>query len=367
MGLTELRISFKEEKRKAIEGASTGVVLLILKDSKIGGLFEYERVEDVKELYEDKNLSYIRDAFIGNRQDVRVGGVLEERTYTPTKVVVYSITPDDTLDKALEVLESVEFNYMCMPSATDEVENPKLIKFVNETLKELGYGANLIVATNQKQDSSSVINFVMDDVTVDKVTYKANDMLPMICGLCAGTPLSQSITYAVIPMLDNIVKKTKDELDTQIDEGKLVLIKKAGKVRVARGVTSLTTTAGNEKDSFKKIKLVRTYKLINNSIRKSITDFYIGKVGNNYDNKCLLIAEISNFLDELAREGIIDKGFSVSIDLDAQKKYLKENGVDVKALTEQALKEANTGSKVFLILRLKGIDAMEDFNISINV
>ena len=145
------------------------------------------------------------------------------------------------------------------------------------------------------------------------------------------------------------------------------MTKEGGNIKIARGVTSLTTPKGNEGDSFKKIKLVRTYKLINNSIKKSISNYYVGKVANNYDNKCLLIAEISNFLEDLARDGIIERGHSVGIDLDAQKKYLKEINANIGSMTDQEIKEANTKAKVFLYIKLKGVDAMEDFYININV
>ena len=107
--------------------------------------------------------------------------------------------------------------------------------------------------------------------------------------------------------------------------------------------------------------------MINNAVKKSITDFYVGKVSNSYDNKCLLISEIKGFLEDLNRSEMIANGFSVNIDMEAQKKYLIEKGVDVKSLSEQELKEFNTGSKVFIVITLKGVDAMEDFYININV
>ena len=53
--------------------------------------------------------------------------------------------------------------------------------------------------------------------------------------------------------------------------------------------------------------------------------------------------------------------------MDTQKKYLKEIGADVDSMSEQELKEANTKSKVFIAIKLKGVDAMEDFYININV
>lgn len=366
MGLTELKISFKEEKRKVLEGTSTSVALLILKDSTVKGLKEYSRFEDVKEKYKADNLMYIEHAFKGNVQDVRVGGFLEERAFTPSKVIVYSIASDDTLDNALSIIENLEFNYMCMPEATDEIENPKLISFIGK-LKDVGYLADLLIVTSKASNSSDVIEFATEDIKEGSTTYTAAKLLPFISGVCAGTPFNQSITHCTIPFVSTIPKKTNEDLNNLIDAGKLVLVKKGGKVRIARGVNSLVTPGENEGNSFKKIKYVRTYKMINNAVRKAITDYYIGKVSNTYDNKCLLIAEIKGFLEDLQRDDIIEADFSVGIDLKAQKEYLTEKGVDIKSLTDQELKEFNTGSKVFITITLKAIDAMEDFYINVSV
>ena len=366
MGLTELKIGFIEEKRRAIEGASTGVVLLLLKETTLTGLKEYTSFDEVKENYTETNKKYIEQAFMGNVQDVRNGTLLEQRAYTPTKVMVYALE-EAGLDTVLEELENEEFNYMCMPEATDEGgENAKLIEFINN-IGSIGYDASLVCATKTPPNSSNVINFELDEIKEGDITYTANSLLAHICGICAGTPLTQSITYCHENLLTNIVKKTDEENDEAIDAGKLILIKKAGKIRIARGVTSLATTNENEGESFKKIKLVRTYKLIGNSIKKVITEFYVGKVSNSYDNKVLLISEIGNFLKLLNNDSLIEEYYSIDIDLEATKKYLKEQNIDYSSFTEQEIKESDTGSKVFLSLSLKGIDAMEDFNIKINV
>ena len=58
-------------------------------------------------------------------------------------------------------------------------------------------------------------------------------------------------------------------------------------------------------------------------------------------------------------------GSSVSIDLAAQEAYLKSTGVDTSKMTEQAIKEADTGSKVFLAASIKILDAIEDIDLTI--
>jgi hypothetical protein len=57
---------------------------------------------------------------------------------------------------------------------------------------------------------------------------------------------------------------------------------------------------------------------------------------------------ISSYFEELAKEQLIEKDFTVAIDMDQQVKYLKSIGVDTSEMNEQQIKEANTKDKVFL-------------------
>lgn len=49
-----------------------------------------------------------------------------------------------------------------------------------------------------------------------------------------------------------------------------------------------------------------------------------------------------------------------------QKQYLESIGVDTSDMDEQAIKEANTGSHVFLKGTISILDAIEDIDIFIN-
>ncbi|HBN6072258.1 TPA: phage tail sheath protein, partial [Clostridioides difficile] len=53
------------------------------------------------------------------------------------------------------------------------------------------------------------------------------------------------------------------------------------------------------------------------------------------------------------------------IDIEAHKKYLKEKGIDYSEMTEQQIKEANTGSYVFIEGNITVTDAMEDLKFKI--
>ena len=105
--------------------------------------------------------------------------------------------------------------------------------------------------------------------------------------------------------------------------------------------------------------------MIQQDIRLTIQDNYIGKVSNSYDNKLQLVTAISVYLQTLAKDGLIEDGFTVGIDVDAQDAWLQEQGVSTVDMSEQEIKEANTGTHVFLQLFVTPIDAMEDVAVDI--
>ena len=255
---------------------------------------------------------------------------------------------------------------MCMPSAevSDVTAIKAFIKKMNEVVK---YKCDAILA-NEKADSEAIINYTAKDIVVGGKTVTTANHIARIAGLIEGTPLHQSVTFATLEDVDSIENLTKEDADTRIDNGELILVREMGKVRVARGVNSLTTLTDTKGNAFQKIKLRKTLNLIHNDLRRVIVEKYIGKIPNTYDNKCVLITEIKNYLDELSSEQLIEKVNEVGIDLIAQKKWLKDNtNLDVNAMTEQEIKEANTQSNVFLAISLKVLDAMEDIQISVEI
>lgn len=162
-----------------------------------------------------------------------------------------------------------------------------------------------------------------------------------------------------------------EEVDTAIDAGKLTLYNDGERVVIARGVNSLTTVTEVETADLQKIKINAIQDQIEGDIYSTINKSYIGNYSNSYDNKCLLITAIKGYLRGLeATEG--GKGWlkadssTMEINVAKQKQYLESIGVDTSEMDEQAIKEANTGSHVFLKGTISILDAIEDVDIFIN-
>ena len=349
MGLPKIDISFKQLAQSAVKRSQRGIVALILKDTTKASLTVFDEGDIPTELTE-ANQSLIKDVLKGS----------------PNKVELYVLGSSDEIAEALTYFEGVEFNLMCMPQGEsgDITAIKSFIKKMNEVVK---YKCDVILA-NEKADSEAVINYTAKNIVVGGKSVTTSNHMARMAGLIEGTPLHQSITFATLSDVDSIENLTKEEADERIDNGELVLVREMGKVRVARGVNSLTTLTDTKGNAFQKIKLRKTLNLIHNDLRRVIVEKYIGKVPNNYDNKCILITEIKNYLEDLSREQLIEKVNTVGIDLIAQKKWLKDNtNLDINNMSEQEIKEANTQSNVFIAISLKVVDAMEDIVVSVEI
>ena len=251
-----------------------------------------------------------------------------------------------------------------MPNA-ETADNTAINTFIKKLNDVVNYKADAILANNVG-NYEGIYNYTASGIKVDGVSIPTDEHVARIAGLIEGTPLTQSITFAPLLEVDEVETLTKEQADARVDAGELILVRESGKIRIARGVTSLTTLVDGKSDIFQKIKLRKITNLIHNDLRKVMVEKYIGKIPNTYDNKCFLITEIIEYLNDLAKEQLIEKAITVGIDIEAQKTWLKANtNLDVNNMSELEIKEANTKDNVFLAISIKLLDAMEDIDIKI--
>ncbi|EJA6785791.1 TPA: phage tail sheath subtilisin-like domain-containing protein [Clostridioides difficile] len=354
-GLVNINIEFKELATSFIQRSQTGIVAIILKDAT-KMYKELTSEDDIPTSLSDDNKKYIKYGFAGATDN--------EKILRPSKVIISTFTEDGKVEDILEELESVEFNYLCMPEAI-EAEKTKIATWIKKIREEESTEAKAVLA-NIKADNEAVINFT-ENVTVDGEEITAEKYTPRIASLIASTPNTQSITYAPLDEVESITKIDKASADAKVQLGELILRRLSGAIRIARGVNSLTTLTQEKGEIFQKIKLVDTKDLISKDIKDIYVKSYIGKVPNIYDNKCLFIIAIQAYLAELAKQELIDSNFSVDIDIEKQKEYLEGKKVDTSKMKEDEIKEANTDSSGFYLIKLKLVDAMEDINISVQM
>lgn len=357
MGLPSITIIFQTAARAVSRRGGQGSVGLIVLDddtATTGKLLTLKTAADVPATLSEANRQYIAQAFVGN-------------VNSPSVVYAYVLAAEaESYDTALAEFSKLDLDWVAGdPAATATLAGE--IKTWVEDAREEDHCVVKAVLPGVAADSEWVVNFAAEDIAVGSKTYAAAGYCARIAGLLAGTPLWQSATYVTLPEVEGLKRKARSALDAEVEAGKLVLFHDGAKVKVGRGVTSLTTTSADKPALLKKIKAVEALDLIRRELRTLVQDEYIGKYANSYDNKCILITAVKSYLNALEDEGILQAGqSSVSIDTDAQRTYLAAQGVDVSRLSESEIRQADTGDKVFLLANVRLLDAIEDVQITVN-
>lgn len=353
MGLPSINIVFQTVGIESIKKSEKGTVALILRDEALSGGMTLYNVTDIPDKLSEANRVYVTQAFDGYINP-------------PRKILVYIIEPDADITGALMYFSTQSFDYLAGPPDLTEEEAETIASWVKS--ERLGDHTAKAVLPNVAADHEGIINFTTDALNAGDMAYTTAQYCARIAGLIAGTPMTIACTYAPLRELSSVARMSKEQLDEAIDAGEFVLFHDGEKVKVGRGVNSFVTTIQGKGAAFKKIKIVEAMDMIQNDIRTTAQDNYIGKYANSYDNKCLLILAIKGYLEELENGGILERGTSiVDIDLEAQENYLKKQGIDTSAMTEKEIRAANTGSFVFLRVTVSILDAIEDIVIRVTI
>ena len=351
-----LSIAFKQRAETAVARSKKGTVALILRDAAADAApltYMLSSASQTVAALGVDNQTAIKRVFKGNADPVK-------------KVLVYVMAAADTITAdcdALKWLALQKFDYLAGPTDLSSDEATAIKTWIIARREE-DHAIYKAVLPNVAADHEGIVNFVASGILVGNDQLDGAAYCGRIAGLIAGTPMNQSVTYAALPEVVDIDRMSGEAMDTAVGAGKLILLHDGEKVKVARGVNSLTTLTG--KDAvWQKIKLVELLDMVQQDLRLTIQDGYIGKFANTYDNKLQLVTAISVYLQALAKDGLIETDFTCGIDVEAQAKWLNENGKHTVDMSEQEIKQANTGTHVFLQLTIRPIDAMEDVAVNI--
>ena len=351
-----LTVAFKQRANTAKSRSQKGTVALLIRDAAANGksqTYILTAPGQIPSALGAANQASIRRAFLGG-------------VNPPRKVLLYVMGAEAEIEEdcaALTWLSTQKFDYLAGPDDLSPTE-AGVIKTWLEKQRGDSHAVYKAVLPNLAADSEGVVNFSAGGILAGGSEYEAAAYCGRMAGLIAGTPMNQSITYAALPEVEDIDRMTTAEMDAAVGAGKLILYHDGEKVKCGRGVNSLTTVTGRS-DVWKKIKIVELLDMLQQDIRLTIQDNYIGKLSNSYDNKLQLVTAISVYLQALAKDGLIEQDFACGIDVDAQDAWLQEQGVSTVEMSEQEIKEANTGTHVFLTVSVTPIDAMEDISVNI--
>lgn len=353
MGLPKINITFSSLAVSVIQRSGRGVVALIVKDDTNKNIQskEYHALADIRSQdWTPANFQYLQDAFLG----------------VPSKVIVERIdTKETNYSAALTRLASKLWNYMAVPgvSAADTPAIAAQVKTWRDNHKKT-YKA---VLANTAADHEGIINFTTEGIQVGlNTTYSALQYTARIAGILAGLPLTRSATFYELPEVKGMKESATPDAD--IDAGKLILVSDGEKIKIGRGVNSLTTTTVSKGVDFKKIKIIEGHDMVQEDIIRTFNDQYAGKVNNSYDNQVLLLTAINGYLKGL-EGGVLDPSADncMGVDVEAQRRAWESIGTDTSSWDNQEVKEQSFQSQVFISGRLKFLDAVEDVTLNIQV
>ena len=381
-GAPQVLISFKTKATTAIARSARGIVVMILKNEKTDVMGQY-RINDVTDIPDTgllpENVDLIKKCLLG----------------TPLRILVYTI-PDDSVDAAtikqadvLKKIVNVKWNYICHPTG-DAQDMEDLASWI-KTMRNNKYKTFKAVVANQEADDKGIINFCTGNIRVlnpeytgsavgeavagvstasaeeQYITYTAAQYTARIAGILAGLALDRSATYY---QLNEVVDcDTYEDIDSLINDGQLLLFDEqdGNGVKIARACNSLTTFTTDVGEDFRYIKIVECIDMITDDIRDTFKTSYVGKYINDYDHKMNFINAILIYFKEL-KGNVLDNSptaiNTVDIDTEAQKDYATLHGDDPSAMTDQQIREYNTGTKVMLEGRITPVNAMEDLTIN---
>lgn len=353
MGRPSIDFVFQTAARNTIAFGDKGVLAMILRDSSETGAHTI------------RFASHIPTALSAANQDT-LSLALKGYVNPPKSILLYVLPIDAELSEALAHFETQQFDYLTLPpDATQTEANATNTWILAQRAEKHMVKA---VLPNCAADSEAIINFTSEGMTDGSQIYTAADYCARIAGILAGTPWTMSATYAPLSELTGVTNLSGEDADNAIDAGQLILEHDGRKVKISRAVNSLQSTTETKGDIFKKIKIVEVIDRIYQDLTAAIEDGYIGKFSNSYDNKMLLVAACRQYFYDLETAGIAKSGStSADLDTDATRQYLEKQGTDTSEMTEEELRQADTGSHVYLAFNAKILDAIEDVTGKINL
>lgn len=354
MNMPGINISFTEKAATAIQRGERGIIAMIIKGAvPATNPLEILSAADIPSTFSKDNRKQIENALKGYIN-------------TPKKVIVYCLgsTAEDYTE-ALNALELVKFNYIVAPNCETDEQTEAIASWVGSKREE---GKKIkAILPNCALNKEYIINYTTESVIdEDGNTFTTEQYCSRIAGIIAGTPLNISCTYAPMAELVDCTRLKKSEMDEAVAAGKLFVFHDGEKVKLARGITSLTTLTEEKGEQFQKIKIIDCMDMITDDVTRTVEDNYIGKYANSYDNKCILISAISNYFESLKKSSILSS-YSVEIDIAENKAWLDMHGYKTAEMSDDEIKKANTGDKVFLVASVKILDAIEEVTLPISI
>jgi hypothetical protein len=352
MGLPKIKYRNESEGVVNVIEAQKGIALLILQDeTKTDQVYEYLSFADV-----------LSGDWTGDNYTL-IQYVYDPPIFNPTKLIVIRIKTTEKFSEAKTIIEdnNLNFNWGCFPKA-DTTDNTAIISYIEskrEDETELQFWKWIVHSPGTVIDKEFIVNFTTVGIEVNNIVVTSGDFLPKILGLRCGVPYTQSlIVHAVqFPEVTKFTKATDEDL--AIDNGEMILVKRRGLTRIGDDVNSFVTFTPDKDERFSSNSIMDRVDFINESEVLTWEKRWRGAVTTSYDNKLAISQSFTSFLMEQEIAGLLEATFDnrTEIDLEQHRLIAISLGIDPSTLSEQGLRNIDTGNKVFLknIVRMPGV------------
>ncbi len=360
IGLPKIRLAFEQAAKDIFTRAKKGTVGVVVKDTKAAGVYTVRDETDIPSQLGETNRAYALRALIGSDLGKPNSMLL----------IVYDGTGDEgqtALKAALGGLTGQEVDYLAAPHDATEAELTAVKDFVlayrkrNPTLAA--------VLPKVAADDRGIINYT-SEAAVGAETFTPAQYCSRIAGVFAGVPTTASATNLTLSEVTAVkalaaAEQTEEEAQSAaIGRGELILTCDGIRCKIARAVNSYVSLKADETTAMCKVKITEAEGLVSYRTGQVIDQEWLGRVVNSYDNRCLLIVELQLMFQSLEQQGLFLPGTTgAEIDIQAQRTYMEDNGVNCAEMTDQEIKQyEDLGEHVFWRAYGKFADVMEDFD-----
>lgn len=382
--MPKIEVTFQQQAGSLMERSERGYAILIVKDNT-NPSWDYREYTDLTALEEHKD-----DYTAAN-----YAAITDILSFAPYRVFVFRIDAEENTIDAFSDSESEE-----------EIETPPAGKTLSDALalvtKKVKTGwvtvadmttadATALSGWIQAQeklyksykavvyqptvapDSMRVVNFGNESVTFtdERGKQSGTAYLPSLIGIFAVCNVTRGCTNYHCSNLST-VEEVSDNT-AALKDGKFILVlDDDGKVRVAQGNNSMTTTNGKTRtEDMQYIETVEAMDLIRDDIVKTFRETYLGNYRNTLDNQMLFISSLNfSYFQKLAQQGILDPNYTnvASIDASAQRLAWQASGKTEAADWDDAKVKATPFKRsVYLKADIKIAGSMTDLLFAITM
>ena len=307
----------------------------------------------MSEQYKPENMAYLTKAF---------------NNYFLKKVMVV-VSHDDTdgilvsIDKALSYLGKVRENgWLVCPDAVDNEVKEKMVNFVKTQRTQEDFPLKAVVY-DYPADYEAIVNFTGKDLGHEITSEQfCVDVACVLCSLDANEGVTNKNVKTV---------KTcdiKSDYDTHVQSGELFLYNDGRNIKFSTGVNSLQTIEDDQSDFLCKIRVLEVIDMVKSDLYELMDETYIGKYGNSYENRRVLVAGINSYLKTITQEGYLSTDILsyAELDVEGTRKYLEDKYIDTSEMDDKAILAYKIDTHVFIKVYLYVMDVIEQIQITIN-